>query len=409
MCNLFTKDAWDKKDIGHYLFANYLELYTMRLSKLFYSAVLALLFPFQGFAWGHQGHRIVAELAMRQLSNATRQKVLQVLGTMTPAEAGNWMDEVRNDPAYDYMKPWHYTNIEPGQTYQSATGGDIITALNKAYGELQHLDTLSPERLRLDVLVLFHLCGDLTQPLHVGYGSDKGGNDYQVQYNGKGTNLHHIWDTDIIESQGITMASMGDSTTKLAAEYIDGLRSEKIDFMKQLQQSRNLLPVVYSLKGHVIDDNYMRMQFVIVHRQLFYGGFLLAACLEQLFSKAKNIPTVSKATGNSKPEKGSTVSMPGISITADQAAAHIGETVIVCDKVFSAKFTGGSGVTFINMGGEYPDNPFTAVIMFKNRNNFTYKPEEYLSGKTICVTGTVKDYKGKPEIVVEKEDQIKVQ
>lgn len=55
-------------------------------------------------------------------------------------------------------------------------------------------------------------------------------------------------------------------------------------------------------------------------------------------------------------------------VPANQAARHIGQVATVCGKVYSAKFTGDSGVTFINMGGEYPNNPFTAVIMFKNRS-----------------------------------------
>ena len=61
------------------------------------------------------------------------------------------------------------------------------------------------------------------------------------------------------------------------------------------------------------------------------------------------------------------------------------------------------------MGREYPGNPFTAMIKFKNRSGFSYKPEETLTGEIICITGTGQNYKGKPEIIVEKEDQIKVQ
>ena len=61
------------------------------------------------------------------------------------------------------------------------------------------------------------------------------------------------------------------------------------------------------------------------------------------------------------------------------------------------------------MGGEYPNNLLTVVIMFNKRKNFSYQPEEYRQVKTICITGTVKNYKGKPEIVVEKGEQVKVQ
>ena len=66
-----------------------------------------------------------------------------------------------------------------------------------------------------------------------------------------------------------------------------------------------------------------------------------------------------------------------------------------------------NGPTFLNMGGEYPGNPFTAVIMFEKRDNFPYKPEEFLKGKTICVSGTIMSYKEKPEIVVDGEDRLR--
>ena len=95
-------------------------------------------------------------------------------------------------------------------------------------------------------------------------------------------------------------------------------------------------------------------------------------------------------------------------ITPDQAAAHIGEQVTVCGKVYGTKLL-DNGPAFLNMGGVYPNNPLTAVVMFNKRGNFSYKPEEYLKGKTICIGGVVKDYKRKPEIVVNKEWKIKVQ
>ena len=47
----------------------------------------------------------------------------------------------------------------------------------------------------------------------------------------------------------------------------------------------------------------------------------------------------------------------------------------VCGKVYSTRALTG-GPTFINMGGDYPDNPLTAVIMFDKRSSFSYKPED---------------------------------
>ena len=375
-----------------------------------------ILFPFRLFAWGHAGHQMVAELAMSMLSDATRAKVERILNGMTPAEAGTWMDDIRSDPKYKYTAPWHFANIEEGGTYKPAPNGDIITALNKAYTELQHMDELTPEQVKFDVLVLFHLCGDLLQPLHVGYGSDKGGNTYQVQYNGKGTNLHAIWDSRIIEKTGI---KLDDLKQAMAYSVPPGSQpvllketlAKRIDFDHYLNVGRNALKYVYDLKGHQLDDAYMQRGKPFVLAQLTMAGHLLASCLETLFSKVTNVPTgpvTAAPSASQKPANADKTVVTGGTITPDQAAAHIGEQVIVCGKVYGTRLL-DNGPTFLNMGGEYPDNPFTAVIMFNKRGNFSYKPEEYLKGKTICVTGVVKNYKGKPEIVVDKEGQVKVQ
>src|SRR5699024_2831992 len=39
--------------------------------------------------------------------------------------------------------------------------------------------------------------GDSSQPLH-NWKPGGGANDYQVQFQGRGTNLHHLWDTGMI-------------------------------------------------------------------------------------------------------------------------------------------------------------------------------------------------------------------
>ena len=51
--------------------------------------------------------------------------------------------------------------------------------------------------------VIFHLIGDLHQPLHTGYASDRGGNTKSVRYFNKSTNLHYVWDELIIKSEKI--------------------------------------------------------------------------------------------------------------------------------------------------------------------------------------------------------------
>ena len=59
------------------------------------------------------------------------------------------------------------------------------------------------------------------------------------------------------------------------------------------------------------------------------------------------------------------------------------------------------------MGGKYPNNAFTVVVFAANAAKFSY-PLSTLNGKNICVSGKIKDYNGKPEIVVDDEKEITV-
>ena len=92
-------------------------------------------------------------------------------------------------------------------------------------------------------------------------------------------------------------------------------------------------------------------------------------------------------------------------IPAGQAAAHAGQTATVIG-VLSNVHTGANQMTFLDIGGVYPNNIFSAV-MFPNRAqpapNFTP-----LIGKTVAITGQIKIYNGKPEIVLRSSSQVKL-
>ena len=95
-------------------------------------------------------------------------------------------------------------------------------------------------------------------------------------------------------------------------------------------------------------------------------------------------------------------------IATKDAASHINETVTVCDKVFSTKLISASNMTFLDLGGFHPNQLITIVIKGEDRSKFKNAPDEYYKGKNVCITGTVIDYKGKPEIIVSDSTQIKI-
>lgn len=94
-------------------------------------------------------------------------------------------------------------------------------------------------------------------------------------------------------------------------------------------------------------------------------------------------------------------------IRVDSAANHYGEKVTICSKVYGTKAL--EKVTFINLGAAYPNSLLTIVIFSKDRSNFKEAPEVMYEDKNICVTGVVKEYNGKPEIIVTSPNEINIQ
>jgi DNA/RNA endonuclease YhcR with UshA esterase domain len=96
------------------------------------------------------------------------------------------------------------------------------------------------------------------------------------------------------------------------------------------------------------------------------------------------------------------------SLSPGDAIKHVNQTATVCGIVVSAKYaTSSEGQpTFLNLDKPYPNNVFTAVIWGSDRAAFPYAPES-LADRRICVTGTVKLYRGKAEIIVSGPSQIR--
>jgi micrococcal nuclease len=97
-------------------------------------------------------------------------------------------------------------------------------------------------------------------------------------------------------------------------------------------------------------------------------------------------------------------------ITAAEAKNHIGERATVCGNVVSTHYAARSkgSPTFLSLDQPYPKQTFTILIWGSDRPNFG-DPEVKYSNKRACVTGTIKDYRGVPEIVAERPGQIDIQ
>ncbi|MGV3529133.1 MAG: hypothetical protein ACO1OO_09575 [Flavisolibacter sp.] len=94
-------------------------------------------------------------------------------------------------------------------------------------------------------------------------------------------------------------------------------------------------------------------------------------------------------------------------VNVSDAGKHIGETVKICDKVYGVKSL--EKLSLVNLGARYPKSPLTIVFYEESRKQLKGTPENLFDNKKICITGKIELYKGKPQIVVWKPDQILVQ
>jgi hypothetical protein len=258
--------------------------FSMKMKLLRFVLVFVLLFNITSFSygWGKVGHHIIVEVAKDYISKNVQDSVTKYLGDMTWESASTWMDELRGDAKYDYMKKWHYINIDKGNHYDTTieNGNNVVKQLEIAISNLKNKSKLTKEEINLNIKVLFHLMGDLHQPLHVGYGNDRGGNDVKVTYNAKVFNLHRIWDTDVIESQKNTTENVLDLLSKTSHRKLK--KMAKGDIVQWFDQTRVLLDLAYTYPD-VISDEYINKCYPVIENQLLLGGVRLGKILNEVF------------------------------------------------------------------------------------------------------------------------------
>ncbi|MGZ3883399.1 MAG: S1/P1 nuclease [Bacteroidia bacterium] len=247
-----------------------------------FALVLLLFCSFACFSWGGKGHKIVAEIAKKSLDPSIIDSVNYFLDGMSWDDASVWMDEVRSDHSYDYMKPWHYVNVEKDKTYVESKD-NVVSELNLVIEQLNLKGPRQKDKINTALKILFHLAGDLHQPLHAGYGEDKGGNTVDVDFMGKTTNLHRVWDSEIIDYKKI---SIGDCL-KLSNSLLDAEKKSFLttDVVAWMNESKALLPEVYDFKKGMIDEQYIDRNVPIIEKQLLKAGTRLAYILHNQFKK----------------------------------------------------------------------------------------------------------------------------
>jgi len=368
-------------------------------------SLLALVLSAALLSWGVTGHRTVGKIAAGHLTPQAKSAVHELIGDTTLADISTWPDEVRSQPAYRHTAPWHYINLPLGLSYadfetkvKDMTQENVYAALLQQERILGSATSTRPQKVEA-LKYIVHFVGDLHQPMHVSREEDKGGNTIQLNYDGSGTNLHALWDSKLIDHQGLTYEQMAEKYDHATPAQIKQWQSDPLIkwIWESYQASSKLYEEVDGMKSRAIDDSYYQAHIAIVQDRIEKAGIRLAGVLNEIFRNGLVASAVSAPVTNaaSAPvmNAASVADSAAIQILAGDAAQHYNQYVKCCAKVFGVKAL--ENLTLVNLGAAYPNQPLTIVLRDAAR---ALGPS--LDGKTICVAGTVVKYKEKPEIVV---------
>lgn len=256
----------------------------MKNIKLAFTIFAMVLTQFS-WAFGPTGHRTVGKIAESYLSKKAKKEIAKILDGESLAMVSTYADDIKSDDNFDYTHVWHYVNVEDSTSYANSEKnpkGDLIAAINECVSILEN-DQSTKEEKAFRLKMLIHFIGDLHQPLHCGRQEDLGGNKITVKWFGKKSNLHRVWDSEMINSSKLSYTELSSNAKK--EPYFDVDAVEKGNVITWYNESKELSYTVYN--SAEIGDNlyyeYNYEYFPVVKNQLNKAGIRLAKVLNEIF------------------------------------------------------------------------------------------------------------------------------
>jgi nuclease S1 len=263
----------------------------MRLVPLLVGCVLIASTP-AAFAWGPLGHRVVAQLAQKQLTPTAQAQVdrlLAVTGARRLADVATWPDDLRDlDPElYRRTAKLHYVNFHSRDCLYDpprdcardrcavwAVGHYAAILGDRSRGDAERAQALS---------FVVHFVGDLHQPLHASYRDDKGGNDFQVRWHGRGTNLHRIWDSTLLDATGLGYQALADRLAADTRAVPEGDPARWAEESCRVVRDDGVYPPT-----HTLAPDYAERETPVAEERLRQAGARLAALLDRELGRSGN-------------------------------------------------------------------------------------------------------------------------
>lgn len=202
------------------------------------------------------------------------------------ADVANYADDIKSDETHDNWSNWHYKNFNGGLNKTQLMAQAFTQDDGQALYRIQWLcDTLkanpnNPEALSM----LVHLVGDSHQPMHMGRKADLGGNRIPFYWFYKKTNLHHVWDSSLLESLQLSASELAD---KLDRTYTFD-KKEVYSHQLILDWAWDTYRISEDIYNHVPEKkessyHYIYKYVPVAEKQIAEAGFHLACILNYIY------------------------------------------------------------------------------------------------------------------------------
>lgn len=242
-------------------------------------------------SWGYTGHRTIGLITENHLTPTAKTAIKELLGDTSIAEACTWADDARREPQFAATANWHFLNLPLGLNFE-----DFKKYVDTMKAENVYSELISKEKILTDqnatkqqkvhaLKFLMHFVGDLHQPMHISRAEDKGGSTIQLNYNEKGTNLHSLWDTKMLEHEGLTYTQLAAKFDTIAEADIKQWQSDPIIqwIWESYQISSALYPEIEQLSKKVVDDAYYQKHMPTVQKRIQQASIRLSGILNKIY------------------------------------------------------------------------------------------------------------------------------
>lgn len=248
-----------------------------------------LLVPKDTNAWGLLGHRIIGQIADKYLSKKAKKEIRKLLGNESIAMASNWPDFIKSDPSFNYLNSWHYVNLPSGLSKEDVikyletdTIPNIYNRIKMLAVDMKNPNTSQQQKI-MDLRLIIHFMGDLHQPMHTARKEDLGGNQIKLMWFNENSNLHKVWDENLIDYQQLSYTEYSNTLAFASPEQIKEWQGTSVQ--ESIYESYQICEKLYTeiRPNDKLSYKYNFDHIGIVESQLLKGGVRLAKFLNDIF------------------------------------------------------------------------------------------------------------------------------